>query len=309
MGTVLEVEGASLPRLTQEQVEAAVVGELTVIHQGRKLPLKLRKEEREAFEQAKEDGFVVVRRRRVHLPFVHGAWCDALSVASVKVEVRRVYAAVQLHMVTASGRRLSVQDQEAVMAGFARYMEDDAWCSVGELFCACDKVRTDKARVLARELVLIARRAGRAKASAEVLDGDALERAKVLGYLVCSAQGAEAESQEADYRMWCLRTQRPTLVIAPDPSGETWSLTLRPSPSLKGRALTVEQARRALVCVLHHSPRHLSAILEHADSDTHGHSLNDQALRIARLPLRDACKLAAAMLASLGFAVEGEADI
>lgn len=310
----LESNSAEMPQLTEEQLEQAVSGELSVIWQGRRLPLRLQRDELEAYRKAQDEGYVLVRRRRMNLPFAYGAWCDLQHRPSIKIEVRRVYAAVQLHMITASPRRLSSVEQEQVREHFKRWMEADAWYTSSELYAYCSKVRTERAQVLAQALQLMLHRA-RPGAPVELtaLDGDALERAKAVGYLVASLDLEQADAARRAWRAWCHRHRRPTLIVAPDEPdapGELpsrYSLNLLPTQyaSARFQQFTVEDVRRILLCASRVAPGCLGGVLEGSSGEGEGRFrtayLTNAAIGVGPLSLRKACRLGAAVLASLGF--------
>lgn len=56
MTTTLESNSTDMPQLTEEQLEQAIRGELAVVWQGRRLPLRLQRDELEAYRKAQEEG-------------------------------------------------------------------------------------------------------------------------------------------------------------------------------------------------------------------------------------------------------------
>ncbi|MEL6178544.1 MAG: hypothetical protein AAFS10_06300 [Myxococcota bacterium] len=314
MTTTLESNSTDMPQLTEEQLEQAIRGELAVVWQGRRLPLRLQRDELEAYRKAQEEGYVLVRRRRMNLPFAYGAWCDLQHRPSIKIEVRRVYAAVQLHMITASPRRLSTPEQEQVREHFRRWMEVDAWFTSSELYAYCSKVRTERAQVLAQalQLMLHCSRPGSATVDMAALEGDALTRAQAVGYLVVSIDHDRADAARRAWRAWCHRHRRPTLVVTPqrpETPGEISSCNLEILPtqyaSARFQQFTVEDVRRILLCISRLAPERLGDVLEGMTTGAEhtqfrGAYLTHAAVGVGPLPLRQACRLAAAVLASMG---------
>ena len=306
MPKMLESNSSEMPQLTEGQLAQAVVGDLVVIWQGQRLPLKLRRDELRVYHDAQDAGYVVVRRRRVNLSFAFSTWCDLHNKPSIKLEVRRVYAAVQLHMITTSHRRLSNSEQEGIGRQFKRYMHQDSWFTLGELYAYCSKVQVDKAKVLARSLLLTLQRSKPTPVDLKSLDGDALERAIAVGYLV----GKTDEHQLQVWRNWCHSNRRPTVTLNPiEAPGrpEQFTLELLPTQYANSRfqQFTVEDVRRILLNVSRISPKLLQKVLEGTSPRTEGDYrssyLSYSGFSVGPLPLKTACRLASGALNSLGF--------
>ncbi|MCL5957864.1 MAG: hypothetical protein M1358_00875 [Chloroflexi bacterium] len=126
MARTIRYTGGILPELSVEQTEAAARGDLAIYWLNQRLELRLRPDEREEFERAKERGYVITKGRRCHLRNCWFHWCEAKDHPWVTVQLGSKYAKVEVDLI---GQSWKLTD-ESVKAIFD-WAKDELWRTGG----------------------------------------------------------------------------------------------------------------------------------------------------------------------------------
>lgn len=156
MNGILHLRGWTMPRLTPEQVDGAVRGELALMQNGRPVSLRLTCAELEAYDLAEKRGFVVAPQGSR----LATAWfylCDACGRPYVRIAWRgQRFAEVWLDLNT-TDYRLTTEARREVMERIMAASTPAGYAEVSDgLTCRGSKVRRVAAEPLAAHLYVLA---------------------------------------------------------------------------------------------------------------------------------------------------------
>lgn len=156
---ILHVVSYTPPELELDQLEAAVRGDVRLVLNGQELDLWLTPDARAAYEQAKNDRFVLRRPFDDALAEVWLHWCKAACEPSVVVTVGPVFATLRLDLFP-TGRWLNSRAQAAIASVLLRETDHVEFLDgtyVGPEICQSCWVPPERARRVAAALYRIAR--------------------------------------------------------------------------------------------------------------------------------------------------------
>jgi len=163
MAQVLHLPEGKEPRVSLEELEAAIRGDLRIFFLGEKLPLQLTPVEKDAYERAKAVHYVVGGGRRRNLLEAWYHWCWDMYEPHVEILLGRRFATVRLDMSTTRQNPFRVMDlTDAAWAEVEQLLDKERehcreyWYGDGE--AGCKRISPERAEAVAAALSTIAHR-------------------------------------------------------------------------------------------------------------------------------------------------------
>lgn len=136
---------------TEQTLEDAIRGRITVSRWGHPVPYRLNGEERREFEHAKQRHFLIARGQRANLENAYYEWCALGPQPYVVVRPRRDYATVKADLICCQPSEPHLDAAAEAESLLQRESAPGAWISVGTLTCS-DKVPVERAEEVAAML-------------------------------------------------------------------------------------------------------------------------------------------------------------
>ncbi len=150
---VVQSRSSTLPWIDEETLVECISGKTRLEWHREVIPLRLSALEMREYVRARERGFCVGRARGESLFWAYGYWCELRGRPTVKVELRRKYAAVKLDMITANHDLCEHKEARIRQAALlASLDESGASCWLEGNYFSFDGLLPDRARALASVL-------------------------------------------------------------------------------------------------------------------------------------------------------------